>query len=714
AAYSLIPEEQKQETHLKIGQLLLQNTAIEARKDNIFALVNQLNFGIGTTTGGLPLLTSEQERCELAELNLIAGQKAKAAMAYESAVKYLNIGLGLLGENSWQSQYQLTLNLHTEAAEAEYLNTNFEGAETLIDAILEQAINILDRVKAYDLKIQMYIAKTQGLKAIDAGLQALEMMGISRSHILECGRLEVQLPQLEEVDTLPQMTDPEQLAAMRFLVSITSPALINKPEILLPIILTQINLCMTQGYSPLSASSYTWYGMVLCGGMAEIKKGYHAGELSVELFNKYGVNSIKCQVFNMFNAFVKPWKKHLRETLASLQEGFQSGLEVGDLIYAGYCALNYCSSLLLIGEELDGLEQKQGHYINLFTQFKSEYITSNFSIWRQMNLNLRGLSADKYRLVGASFDEEMMLPQWLVVKNGWLVFNVYLAKSMILYLFKDFKSAVDSAALAAKYLQGVGGWIAISAHNFYYSLALLAVYPTADTQAEYLQQVEANQEKMEHWAVHAPMNFLHKYELVEAEKARVLGEKEKAMDYYDRAIANAAAQGYIQEEALANELAAEYYLSLGRDKVAKVYMTDAYYNYIRWGANAKVADLEERYPQLIVRMPEIDTYLGSNNFTLTATSSTVIESQKSLDFDTVMKASLAISGEIVLDSLLEKMMGILLENAGAETGCLIASKSGEFVVEAAGEVDGDMRVLSGAGLDYAYPRSLINFVDRTQ
>ena len=714
AAYSLIPEEQKQETHLKIGQLLLQNTPPEARKDNIFALVNQLNFGIGTTTGGLPLLTSEQERCELAELNLIAGQKAKAAMAYESAVKYLNIGLGLLGENSWQSQYQLTLNLHTDAAEAEYLNTNFEGAETLIDAILEQAINILDRVKAYDLKIQMYIAKTQGLKAIDAGLQALEMMGISRSHILECGRLEVQLPQLEEVDTLPQMTDPEQLAAMRFLVSITSPALINKPEILLPIILTQINLCMTQGYSPLSASSYTWYGMVLCGGMAEIKKGYHAGELSVELFNKYGVNSIKCQVFNMFNAFVKPWKKHLRETLASLQEGFQSGLEVGDLIYAGYCALNYCSSLLFTGEELDGLEQKQGHYINLFTQFKSEYITSNFSIWRQMNLNLRGLSADKYRLVGASFDEEMMLRQWLVVKNGWLVFNVYLAKSMILYLFKDFKSAVDSAALAAKYLQGVGGWIAISAHNFYYSLALLAVYPTADTQAEYLQEVEANQEKMEHWAVHAPMNFLHKYELVEAEKARVLGEKEKAMDYYDRAIENAAAQGYIQEEALANELAAEFYLSLGREKVAKTYMTDAYYGYIRWGANAKVADLEERYPQLIVRAPQINTSLSTNHHTLTIASLTTTATQKALDFTTVIKASLAISGEIILDSLLKKLMGILLENAGAQTGCLIASKSGEFVVEAAGEVDGDMRVLSGAGLDYAYPRSLINFVDRTQ
>lgn len=202
AAYSLIPEEQKQETHFKIGQLLRQNTAPSARKDNIFALVNQLNFGID-------LLTSEPEKFELAELNLIAGQKAKAAMAYESAVKYLNIGLGLLAEDSWQNQYQLTLTLHTEAAEAEYLNTNFEGAENLTNLLLRQATNILDKVKAYEVKIQIYMLQTQPLKALEAGLQALEMMGISQSHILECGRMEVQLPQLEQVENFPEMTEPE-------------------------------------------------------------------------------------------------------------------------------------------------------------------------------------------------------------------------------------------------------------------------------------------------------------------------------------------------------------------------------------------------------------------------------------------------------------------------------------------------------------------------
>ena len=488
----------------------------------------------------------------------------------------------------------------------------------------------------------------------------------------------------------------------------------NKPELILPIILTQINLCITQGYSPLSAFSYTCYGLVLCGAMGEVEKGYHAGQLSVKLLEKYGVNSIKGQVFNTFNSCVRPWKEHLRETLATLQEGFQSGLEVGDLIYGGYCAFNYCNFLFFMGHKLETLEQKQAHYIDLFHKLKNEYIVSNFSIWRQLNLNLRGLSADKYRLVGNSFDEDIMLPQWLVINEGWSLFTIYLAKSMLLYLFKDFKSVINSAALAAKYLQSVGGWMPIAAHNFYYSLALLAVYPTADNQAEYLQQVEANQEKMQDWAFHALMNYLHKYELVEAEKARVLGEKERAMDFYDRAIHNAAAQGYIQEEALANELAAEYYLSLGREKVAKTYMTDAYYGYIRWGANAKVADLEERYPQLIVRMLESESLTSSDRPTITMISTATTGTQKSLDFATVIKASIAISGEIILDSLLEKLMRILLENAGAETGCLIASKYGEFVVEAAGEVDGDVRVLSGAGLSYAYPRSLINFVDRTQ
>ncbi len=725
AAYSLIAEEQKQETHLKIGQLLLQNTAPEARKDNIFALVNQLNFGIGATTGGLPLLTSESEKCDLAELNLIAGQKAKAAAAFEPALRYFNLGIEILNSvfrlgdkesevnSSWQSHYDLTLALHTEAMEAEYLNTNLQQAETVGELILQEATTQLDAVKVYEIKIQMYVNTMQLARAFDTGLQALEMMGFPLSKIQELAAYEMILPQFEDLGNLPKMTEPDLIAVIKLLQSIITPALAVNPEISVQIVFSQVNLCIQCGYSDITALSYAWYGTLLCA-FGEIEKGYHAGQLAVRLLEQFDVKPLICPVYNMFNSFIRPWKEHAKESLAPLQEALQNGLEFGSLDYVGYCVSNYCLYLFLTGGQLESLLNKQLLYVNLSEEIGNPYIAMEINVERQLNLNLQGLATDKYRLIGEAIDELTLLPQLQAANNSWTLFHLYLAKGILFYLLKDGAGAVANISQALEYIKSIIGVMSLAVHNFYYSLALLAVYPTADTQAEYLQQVEANQEKMQHWAFHAPMNFLHKYELVEAEKARVLGEKDKAIDYYDRAIQNAAAQGYIQEEALANELAAEYYLSTGREKVAKTYMTDAYYGYIRWGANAKVADLEERYPQLIVRMPEIDTYLGSNNFTLTATSSTVIESQKSLDFDTVMKASLAISGEIVLDSLLEKMMGILLENAGAQTGCLIASKSGEFVVEAAGEVDGDMRVLSGAGLDYAYPRSLINFVDRTQ
>ncbi|MEZ2301276.1 MAG: AAA family ATPase [Microcoleus sp.] len=727
AAYSLIPEEQKQETHLKIGQLLLQNTPADARKDNIFALVNQLNFGIGATTGGLPLLTSEPEKCELAELNLIAGQKAKAAAAFEPALRYFNLGIEVLnsvfrpGEkesevmSSWQSHYNLTLALYTEAMEAEYLNTNLQQAETLGDLILQQATTQLDAVKVYEIKIQMYINTFQMPRALDTGLQALEMMGFSLSRLQSLAKNQVILPRFEDLEKLPRMTEPELIAVIKLLQSITIAALGVEPEMGFQIVVCQVNLCNQQGYSSLAALSYVFYGTLLCT-IGEIEKGYHSGKVAVKLLDKFEAKELICPVYNMFNSFIRPWKEHAKESLTPLQDALQNGIEFGSLVYVGYCVSNYCIYLFLTGGKLESLFNKQLLYVNLSQEIGNPYIALEINVERQLNLNLQGLVTDKYRLIGEAIDEVTLLAESQAAKNGWTLFHLHIAKGILLYLLKDGAGAIANISEALEYIKSIMGLMYVAIHNFYYSLALLAVYPTADSQqqAEYLAQVEKNQEKMQKWAYHAPMNYLHKYELVEAEKARVLGEKDRAMNYYDRAIHNAAAQGYIQEEALANELAAEYYLSLGREKVAKTYMTDAYYCYIRWGANGKVADLEERYPQLIMRTPQIDTSLLTNHPTFTVTSSTTTSSHNFLDFATVIKASLAISGEIVLDSLLEKMMRILLENAGAQTGCIIASKSGEFVVEAAGEVDGEVSIRQDAGLLYAYPRSLINFVDRTQ
>jgi predicted ATPase/signal transduction histidine kinase/DNA-binding response OmpR family regulator/tRNA A-37 threonylcarbamoyl transferase component Bud32 len=722
AAYSLIPEALKRETHLKIGQLLLKNTSPRDRKDCIFALVNQLNFGIKAAAKNINLLAAESEKYELAELNLIAGQKAKSATAYEAALRYLKVGLALLkGESSWQNHYQLTFNLFLETAEAEYLNTNFERAETLTNIILRQAADRLDRVKVFELKIQIYAVQNQMLKALTTGLQALEMMGISRLKILDYNRQKITLPLLADLDNLPEMKSPEQLAIMRMLMSITSPALNVKSKTLRSIVVTQVNLCIEQGYSALAAFSYSWYGTILCGSIGDIDKGYQAGQIAVKLLDRFDANLIKCQVLNMFNGFIRPWKEHARETLEPLQEGFQSGMEVGDLIYAGFNALNRCIYTFLVGEKLDLLDRELEAYLDLFQKNRIMFLLPIFDIWKQVKINLQGLNVDKHCLMGEHFNEGPVLEKLQAQRQeDWTLFNFYLAKQIICYLFKDCEGAVASALLAKECLQSAGGSMMLAIHNFYESLALLAGCDNlpAGEKEKCLAKVNANQAKMHAWAHKAPMNYQHKYELVEAERARVLGEKYRAMDYYDRAIDRAAKQGYIQESALANELAAEFYLSQGREKVAKTYMTDAYYGYIHWGANAKVADLETRYPQSIVRTPEAGT-LTKNDRSLAVTSVTSTTHQASFDFASVMKAFLAISGELVLDSLLEKLMVILLENAGAENGCLLAPKDGEFVVEAEVKVGIKVKVvrslisLTDEVIPYPYPQAVINYVNRT-
>src|SRR4028118_614749 len=229
------------------------------------------------------------------------------------------------------------------------------------------------------------------------------------------------------------------------------------------------------------------------------------------------------------------------------------------------------------------------------------------------------------------FNEQEMLPR-LYKANNMSLFNVYFAKMILSYLFKKPEESVANASLAAEYAQAALGFMMIGTHNFYYSLGLLAVYPTADTgeQKKHLMQVAANQEKMQKWAHHAPMNYQHKYDLVEAEKARVLGKYWEASDYYDKAIQGAQAQEYIQEKALANELAAEFYLSCNKDKIAQVYLTESYYGYIAWGAIAKAKDLEAGHPQLVAQTLNRETKTGDLNVTATATS-TNSDFSKALD-----------------------------------------------------------------------------------
>ncbi|MEG4394821.1 AAA family ATPase [Microcoleus sp. BROC3] len=709
AAYSLIPSEQQKSTHLKIGKLLLHKTHQDALEEKIFEIVNQLNTGV-------ELITDRDEKYKLAQLNLIAGKKAKAASAYEAAVMQLRLGLKLLTENSWQTNYALTLALYVEAVEAEYLTTNYERSAALAEVVLKQASTLLERVKVYELQIQYYMAQNQMLKAIDTGLQVLDMLGVSLSNEADGSGVAIELPSVENLENIPEMTDPYQLAALRILMSVISPAYTVKPEIVPVLVLAQTKLCVEHGHSAQAAFVYAFYGIFIYSMTGNIDAGYHSGQLALKLLDQFNARELQCKVCNLFHGVIRPWKVHVKNTLTSLREGIQSGLETGDIEYAGYNATIYCASVFLTGEQLEIVEQQQRQYVDLALKLKQDYSIYYIKIFHQMTLNFQNEVEDKCELIGESFNETKILPIFIQTNNRILLFLTYLAKTILFYLFKEPHGAVANASLAAEHGITVTSMVVYAVHNFYYSLALLAQYAKASSseQEQYLHIVEKNQQKMRQWADSAPSNFKHKYELVEAEKARVQGQIAEAMEYYDLAITGAQEQGYIQEEALASELAAEFYFSLGRDKFARIYLTQAYYGYIRWGAQTKVKDLESRYPLVFSQMLMRESIGIEINRT---TTSTMGGSSAVLDLSTANKAYLALAEEIVLDKLLDKLLKIVMENAGATTGCLILEKDGKLVIEATGVVERDVVVLcSESPVENSdnLPITIINYVGITK
>ncbi|HSF74870.1 MAG TPA: AAA family ATPase [Microcoleus sp.] len=719
AAYSLIPEDQKQSTHLKIGQLLLQNTPPDKLEENIFDIVNQLNVGIDT-------ISQQSEKTQLAQLNLTAGRKAKAAAAYEAAVRYLRVAMELLPANSWQNHYDLTLAIYESTAEAEYLNINYEDSKKLVDIVLQKSKTLLEKVNVYELQIQSYNAQNRLVEALNTGLEVLKLLGISfpqNPHALNIvaglssTKMSLGLKRIEDLANLPEMIDPEKQAAMRILSGIISTAVQGKPRLVPLLAFRMVKLCIKYGNSPYASIAYLYYGVVMCR-LGDISLAYQCGQLAIRMLDKSSSRSMKSRVYTLLGCFILHWKTELNSGLSVLKEGFQTGMETGELEYAGYCIGQYCFKKMSIGEPLDFVDQETGKYMKIMQQSQLEMAVQYLSIGRQTTLNLRDQAVESCHLVGDKFNEVTTLPVLIESKNFFLVSLVYHAKTHLNFIFRNYAEALENSRLFEKYQEAVAGFYVVSLNNFYSSISLLALYPQADKgeQKQYLKKVLHNQKKMKKWAVHAPMNYQHKYDLVAAEKARVLGKNTEAMELYDRAIDGAAKNGYIQEEALAYELAGEFYQALGKQIVSQAYLTKAYYGYIHWGATAKVKHLELTHPFLAAQTRTI--YTPTLDVTRTTTGNTTSSSLGDfLDLATFIKSAQAINGEIVLEKLLTKLIKIILENAAAQKVVLLLLKNDILCIEATGNFAEDkVTLLPSIPVENRHdvPLYVINYVHRSQ
>ncbi len=715
AAYALVDEKEKQALHLKIGRLLLQHTKTITREEKLFDIVNHLNLGH-------QFITSIQERIELAKLNLAAGKKANAAAAHSSARTYLSTGMSLLDENSWQQEYQLTYNLYKERASVEYLSGYFERAESLLHHAEQQAKSVLEKSTFYNKLIVQYTVQAKYRDAIQISFKALHLLGVDlpqneikiaiQTELAEIEQKLSLLP-LQNLINLPSIEAAENKMVIRLLTNLQAVTYFFDKDLWKLSVAKAMNLLLHQGNTPQAPINYAHYGLLRSAFYGQLELGYQFGLIGLELSRKKNLLSQKCKVCFIVTHFLMPWVKPLHEVDVLNEEGYQAGMECGQLQYVSYILMHKMINLFYRGNGLTHLSIELPIF-QTFCQRTKNQLALDVLLGGELNLSyLTGLTEDF-----SQSTENQYLQKCRFHQSNMALCIYHIFKAQSLYLHDQSEAALTCLTVAEQHLTTVLNTILVPAYNFYYSLVLITLYPktTPKEQEIYWQQLKKNQSQMKLWAGNCPANFEHHYQLIAAEMARLNQQDLVAMDLYDQAIELARKQEFNHIKALGYELATKFWLSKGKQEFAQLYLKKAHHSYKLWGAKRKVKLLEERYPQLLAKKFSV-THQRDTPFTVINTSTHTPSSI--LDLATVIKVSQTISGEIVLERLLEKLMKIVVENAGAQIGFLVLEKSGKWFIEAESTVENNyVAVLQSIPLEQADSHrisiNLVNYVTRTQ
>ena len=682
AAYSLIPEASRAAVHLRTGRLLVAHTPPEQREGAIFEIVNQLNQST-------ELITEKGEREELAGLNVIAGKRAKGSTAYASALTYLVAGAALLAEDRWERRHELAFALELNRAECEFLTGALVDAEERLAALSARAATTIEQATVACLRIDLYVTLARSGRAIAVGLDYLRQLGIDWSpHPTdaearrEYERIWSQLGDrtIEELVELPLMSDPASLATLDVLTKLAPPAYNTDANLLALVPCRAINLSLERGNSDGSCFAYELVGLVAGARFGDYEAAFRFGRLGYELVEQRGLKRFQARTYDNFGVFVLPWAKHVKAVRDLLRRAFEAASKIGDLTFVAYSCANLNTCRLVAGDPLVDV-QREAELGLAFAQ-RSRFGLAAVIISGQLGLvrTLRGLTPEFGSFNDAQFDE-LQLERRFATNTDFQLAECWhwIHKLQARFFAGDYASAIGAASRAQKLLWTSLTTLETADYHFYGALSRAAFYYSAlpDMRRQHLQVMAAHYRQLEIWAEHCPENFESRASLVGAELARLEDRELDAERLYEQAIRSAQANSFVHNEALANELAGRFYATRGFEQIAHLYLRNARYGYLRWGADGKVRQLDELYPQL----REVEPLSG-----LTGTIGTPVEH---LDLATVIKVSQAVSSEILLERLLDTLMRTAIAHAGAQRGLLIVPRGREQRIAAEAVTAGD-------------------------
>jgi PAS domain S-box-containing protein len=708
AAYSMIPEAARAEAHLRIGRLLAARTLPQKQEEMVFDIVNHLNRGV-------TLITSREERENLAQLNLIAGKRAKMSTAYVSALRYLKAGGALLGDDCWEHRQDLMFPLELERAECEFLSGELEAADERLSALSNRTTNTVERATLVCLHISACLELLQPDRAVAVALDYLGHVGIAISphptedevrHEYQKIWAHLSGGSIEAVADLPLMSAPESLATLDVLLKTGIPAAITDENLNCWTICRAVNLSLEHGNSDASCLAYSVLSRPAVQYFRDYKTAFRFGQVGLALIAGRGLKRFEARTYTWFAELSVPWMKPVRACVDLLQHGFDAASRIGDFTFVNFANLRLSLVLLISGEPLSNA-QRQAELGLAFAQ-KAQF-SGDIAMLPVLALirTLRGLTP-KFGCLDCEQMEELTFERLLAGNLNLRVHECWYSvrKIQARYLAGDYKDALEASAKARRSLSSVTCQTEESEYHFYSALSRAASCDsaTAEERLRHLGSLAAHYRQLVVWAENCPENFENRVALVGAEIARLEGRDLDAMRQFEKAIQSARLNGFVNNEALAYERASVFYRARGFDQFADTYLRNARACYGSWGADGKVRQLDRLYPGVRQEQPS------------PGPASTITGPVEGLDLATVIQVSQAVSSEIVLEKLFDTVMRKAMEHACAERGLLIVPQGAVLRIEAESKTSGNdvgVRLGEASASATALPESIVRYVMRT-
>lgn len=717
AAYSMISDADKLLIHQKIGKLLLDlYTDHNNLEDNIFEVINHLNIA-------KDLVQKKDERLKLMELNYSAGKKAKGNIAYEIANNYFKVGKTLLTEEEWKEYPSKLFELSYNLAESNYLAANFEEAIELCEDLFKVASDNIDKASVYSLKAKIIEFKgdkkemvvqevSKGLKLLDVDLP-IEASEIERKLSEGINKMVEYIgnSSIENLVNLPVMTDRKKIMTMKMFFQLQATAYQYNPSLSFLIQVIVFDMVLNYGVTEVTCKNFLECGIMLGSVLGNYEAAYQLNTVSFGLLKKLEADSLKAGCYFIFANFISHWRAHFKECLDYFDMCFKSGMEIGDLYHAAFAVAFKAPVNLYVNNNLNDCRTETENTLKFLKGSKAKFVI----IMSEITILAINQLQSTY-----DFEKESIILKELTGNQDLTFLYVFgHCCLMVNYILGNLEAADKWSAFTEQYFQAGTGFYSLPDFYMFKSLTLIKRYEKADEKAreEIIEALVKNIEKLKMWSDNCPQNFLHKYLIVRAELAGIQKEPvEKIMSLYKEALNSINPGDFTNMKALINELIGEFWIGRNEEFIARAYIKEAYYLYSQWGAFSKVQILEYKYFSYFSEFGKFNYKSSNSDLRCTRTKFTEV---LSLDVGSILKSSQAISSEIKLDKLLKVLMHTIIENAGAQSGCLLLERGTDrnlFVEALKSRNDEDIHVMQSIPFNEStdFCPELIQHVIRTR